>query len=400
MPIRAVIFVGLWSVAAGFAQAAPREPRDLLTRSEAALRSLRGVCYEAHVEVNGILATQVPQMQGTVTLECSTGDQPPRVAIDCQITPPRQPPVHVRMASDGQAVAFLDYAQRLYRRADLAMGLPTLMRTAGPLLVQEFVGPPVFERELRAVSLEYRGTEPVGDVECDVIHAVLAAEGGEVRWYLARSDHLPRRVTRFVETPMGMASIQTSLTALDARPALGAAVFQLDKPEGFSDTPEPQGPAGRQLLAVGSEAPDWTLKTSDGKEVSLKSLRGKYVLMDFWATWCGPCKMAMPGVQKFHEKYKDKPVAVLGVNCWERSGDPAAYMKDKGFTYPLLLKADEVAARYKVTGIPTFYLIGPDGKVLLAYSGASEHNLRQADELVAKALAGTAAAAGEVAKTP
>ncbi len=400
MPIRASILVCLWPVTAALAQAAMPEPRDLLVRSEAALRSLRGVCYEALVEVDGVLATQVPQMQGTVTMECATGEQLPRVAIDCQITPPRQSAIRVRMANDGQAVTFLDYANRLYRRADMAMGLPTLMRTAGPLLVQEFVGSAVFERELRAVSLEYRGTEPVGDVECDVVHVVLAAEGGEVRWHLARSDHLPRRVTRFVETPRGTASIRTSLTALDARPALGAAVFELDKPDGFSDTPEPQGPAGRQLLAVGSEAPDWTLKTSDGKDVSLKSLRGKHVLMDFWATWCGPCKMAMPGVQKFHEKYKDKPVAVLGVNCWERSGDPAAFMKDKGYTYPLLLKADEVAAKYKVTGIPTFYLIGPDGKILLAYSGASEHNLRQADELVTKALAGTAPAGGESAKAP
>ncbi len=63
------------------------------------------------------------------------------------------------------------------------------------------------------------------------------------------------------------------------------------------------------------------MKDPAGKSVSLKSLRGKIVLLDFWATWCGPCRMAMPGLQKLHDRYKDKPVAIYGVNCRERRPD-------------------------------------------------------------------------------
>jgi thiol-disulfide isomerase/thioredoxin len=90
--------------------------------------------------------------------------------------------------------------------------------------------------------------------------------------------------------------------------------------------------------------------------------------MDFWATWCGPCRLAMPGLQRLHEKYKDQGVVVFGMNSWE-SGDPGAFMKENDFTYTTLLKADPVAQLYQVSGIPTFYIVGPDGKVVLSEVG-------------------------------
>jgi peroxiredoxin len=70
----------------------------------------------------------------------------------------------------------------------------------------------------------------------------------------------------------------------------------------------------------------------------------------------------MPNLQKLHEKYKDKGVVVLGLNCWE-SADPVAFMKENGYTYGLILKADEVAKAYGVSAIPTLVVVGPDGKI-------------------------------------
>ena len=112
----------------------------------------------------------------------------------------------------------------------------------------------------------------------------------------------------------------------------------------------------------------------------LEDYRGKVVVMDFWATWCPPCKAAMPGLQALHEKYKDRDVVVLGMNCMER-GDPVGYMRSNNYTYGLVTGADNFAQQYGVRGIPTFVVIGVDGQIIHQASGfspANEHALEQA----------------------
>lgn len=89
------------------------------------------------------------------------------------------------------------------------------------------------------------------------------------------------------------------------------------------------------LLQAGTVAPDWTLLDSKGNKVTLSSLKGKVIVLDFWATWCAPCKQVMPTIQKMHEKYKSKGVLVYGVNTWERA-DAAKFMKDNKYSYGLL----------------------------------------------------------------
>jgi thiol-disulfide isomerase/thioredoxin len=100
--------------------------------------------------------------------------------------------------------------------------------------------------------------------------------------------------------------------------------------------------------------------------------------------------MAMPGIQKIHEKYKGKPVTVIGVDTWERgpADGPKKYMDKQGFTYGLLLKGDDLAKAYGISGIPTFVLIGADGKVLFTSVGFSDEAEAKVSELIDKALGG------------
>lgn len=154
--------------------------------------------------------------------------------------------------------------------------------------------------------------------------------------------------------------------------------------------PKASAPASG-LLAVGADAPDWNLQDPAGNVVSLRNLKGGVVVLDFWATWCGPCIKAMPTVQKIHEAFKDnKNVHVFGVNVWENADAPK-FMKDKKFTYGLLMRGDDVAKAYGVKGIPAFFVIGPDGKVLFSETGfnVSEANAfeKKITGLIEKALA-------------
>lgn len=129
-----------------------------------------------------------------------------------------------------------------------------------------------------------------------------------------------------------------------------------------------------KLLSVGETAPDWQLTDAEGKQHSLSEYRGKVVVMDFWATWCGLCYGVMPRLQKLHEKYKDKGVIVFGINSWENS-DPVEVMKKKQYSYGLLLKGEDIAEAYGVTSLPAIYIIGADGKIIYRHAGADDKNL-------------------------
>lgn len=137
-------------------------------------------------------------------------------------------------------------------------------------------------------------------------------------------------------------------------------------------------------VQVGQVAPDWTLMDTEGKTVKLSELRGRVVVMDFWATWCGPCKAAMPELQRIHNEMGDQGVVVLGMNAWER-GDPAKFKKQAGLHYRSTVKADEVAERYGVSAIPTFFVIDAEGKVVMRMDGLAGNWERTIRDAIAKA---------------
>ena len=117
--------------------------------------------------------------------------------------------------------------------------------------------------------------------------------------------------------------------------------------------------------AVGDPAPDLVVtksyNTPDGGPVSLSKLRGQVVLIDFWATWCGPCVEAIPHVQELHAKHAKQGLVVLG-HTDASSTDLEAFIKEKGITYAITVGPD-IGQGYGVTGIPHVFLIDPAGKV-------------------------------------
>jgi peroxiredoxin len=115
---------------------------------------------------------------------------------------------------------------------------------------------------------------------------------------------------------------------------------------------------------AGFAAPDFTLETRNGETISLSALRGQVVLVNFWATWCPPCRAEMPAIQHVYERYQDQGFTVLAVDVGEADAQVAAFADEQGLTFPILLDRDtSVSHRYQVRAMPSTFFIDRSGVV-------------------------------------
>ena len=143
-------------------------------------------------------------------------------------------------------------------------------------------------------------------------------------------------------------------------------------------------PAGFALVPQAKQAPTFTLQTAAGQAVNLAKLRGKPVVLDFWAPWCLPCRRAMPELQKLQAKYAKQGVTVVGVAVDGSDAEIAAAVRQAGVKYAVVIDRDrKVGAAYQVYLLPTLYVLDKSGKVVLAETG---FNGRRVEQALAKAL--------------
>lgn len=134
------------------------------------------------------------------------------------------------------------------------------------------------------------------------------------------------------------------------------------------------------------EAPAFALTDLGGNAVSLETLKGRVVLLDFWATWCAPCRKSMPELQALHARYAARGLTVLGVSIDEKADAKVKqFIADKVFTYPVAVDSARQPAwqAYRVKSIPAAYLIDRDGRIVAQWTGAAA----PAEELEARVRA-------------
>ncbi|MDR0496523.1 MAG: TlpA family protein disulfide reductase [Treponema sp.] len=129
--------------------------------------------------------------------------------------------------------------------------------------------------------------------------------------------------------------------------------------------------AGIPLLRQTVSIRDFSLSTLDGEARSLSALKGKVVFLNFWATWCGPCRAEMPSMEVLYNRFKDRGLEMLAVNCRENWSEVVVFMGEYQLTFPALLDMDgKVSTSYGIQAIPTTFIIDRDGKIIVRLVGS------------------------------
>lgn len=131
--------------------------------------------------------------------------------------------------------------------------------------------------------------------------------------------------------------------------------------------------ANNEKPSVGGKAPNFTLKSMDGETYELSDLKGKAVMVNFWGTFCEPCRYEMPAIQRQFDKWDKEKVVFLGVNLGESKVTVANFIEQYKVSFPILLdNNEETRKRYGVTQYPTTFFIGPDGKISDIHKGVMD----------------------------
>jgi peroxiredoxin len=139
---------------------------------------------------------------------------------------------------------------------------------------------------------------------------------------------------------------------------------------------------------IGFRAPNFRLKNLDGEEVSLAAYKGRVVFLNFWATWCTPCKIEMPSMEALYQEFKDEGLEILAISS-DLEGEKVVrpFVEEMGLTYPILLDPDfRVDDKYLVRSVPTTILVGRDGVITHKLIGARDWSVPEARALIEKLL--------------
>ncbi len=144
----------------------------------------------------------------------------------------------------------------------------------------------------------------------------------------------------------------------------GIGLVWAGKPSATAAIPQPTAQPSGEI------APDFTLETLDGETVSLSDFRGKVVMVNFWASWCPPCVAELPTIYQFYQSHQADGFVVLAVNAQENRGTVSEFINRNGYTFPVLLDPDSVAAdEYGIRALPTSFFLDKNGEIQYVHRG-------------------------------
>lgn len=158
----------------------------------------------------------------------------------------------------------------------------------------------------------------------------------------------------------------------------GGGSGDADPTEIIEDAGDTGDDTGEDDALSGQEAPDFEVELTDGTTMSLSDAEGKVVLLNFWATWCGPCVGEMPALQKLYDDYNTTEVQILAVDCGETKREVDSFVKENGYTFPIAYDEEGTLSTelYPTDGIPYTVIIDRKGNIVTTFLGADESDIQ------------------------
>lgn len=370
----------------GAARAQDPDPKALLSEFSAHLAGLEAYQYECVFhpgyaelrgeEANDVTATIAVRKPGEALMTFTAGE---KMGVVC--------------ANAGGVTVFDGGTNRFVASDPVAEGQPLdeALRDAGmPYVTQGEAGllgafllssDPMGIFEEYIDSAVYKGRFDFGGAPCHVVtlspqegvtleFAIDAGEEPLLRgWDQSMNPAMLPGAEGEAAEPVSVLSY--TLTNWNTAPSFDEGFFAYAVPEGAeqAETLEPHQPSGEDLL--GMPAPEFDVKVMDGDTIPLKDLIGeKVILLDFWATWCGPCRAALPVLTTVAAEYADKGVAFYAVNQGEDADTIKAFLAEANLAFPVAMDEDQaIGQAYMAFGIPQTVIIGLDGTIQVVHVG-------------------------------
>jgi peroxiredoxin len=205
----------------------------------------------------------------------------------------------------------------------------------------------------------------VGDTNCTILAIGRDSNHTRTLWIDPNTNFIRKDEAKDISTSEGASSSRSSTTTFSVAHTIetpDGAIFSFD-PAKTRATERRELQKAAPVTSIGTFAPEFTLRNIKGEAVSLTDLRGKIVILDFWATWCSPYRLSMPTLELLSRQFSDKGLVVLGIDD-EDSKEQGAFLASFGFSFSSLIDADgKVKTLYNVQGIPATILVDREGKI-------------------------------------
>ena len=286
------------------------------------------------------------------------------------------PPPALILSGGGDPVAARDEALGRFSYGTISGGSGHLVANAPYAVLSEFTNPRSFDAEL-AGEFELVSQETVGGVLCDVVRGTTDEFGpARVWWHIGVEDDLPRAFRWEAEDGSGALTFEIRRMEIDAVISGERLAIRVDP-----DREEVVDEDAR-TLAPGVPAPDWSLPTEEGAPLRLSELRGDIVVLNFWSTWCRPCRDLAIRVDEVARGFAGAGVRFLALNGWESpDADPVRTLREWGVEAPILLRGERIATDYKLISPPALFVVDAGGDLALVRYRALEDPESEAREL-------------------